>query len=185
MRLHTTEVGQPYRGAFPPEDSWQYNFRGGQHELVGFILRPKASEVREIRSGRAEFALVALPPEAPDAIALALKFGSLPWSDAIYSWHLVPEGQRVPPRLEDLTPTSRALVPMLLVDRGSRIILAGRGLTFSPEFTRALHAAIREQAARPWPGETEYGRQLQALYARYPSSEELAAAATVRCVGGE
>lgn len=183
--MHVYVVGQLYHPARRswPQDSWQYNYRGGEHELVVFIRRPGTAEMSAFKSGQAQFALAALPPEAPDVIALAVRFGGMPWSDALYSWHLVPEDQRRIPETD--LPEQRILLSVVVVDCADGIVLALRGMTLSPEFTRALHAAIRDQSARPWPGEREYGRQIQALYARYPTSEALARAAAVRCNGGD
>lgn len=179
MTLYT--VGQPYNPALPmpPQDTWQYNYRQDQHELVGFIARPTMAETADYRHGGAEFALVV----QRDLIALAMRFGRQQWSDALYSWHLVPEPERTLPETD--LPERRILLTVIVVDRADGRVSVLRAVTLSPEFTRALHTAIRDQSARPWPGQAEYDRQIAALYARYPDSADLARAASVRCVGGQ
>lgn len=175
------EVGKPYRGAFPPQDSFQYNFRGGQHELVAFVSRPTMVESQELRKGTVQFALLT----EGDLIVLCIRFGSMPWSDAVYSIHLVPPDEAGLPDPGDEGGEKRALLTVIGVDRGSRNVLALRAVTFSAEFTAALHEAIRAQASRPFPGDAEYSRQIADLYRRYPRSADMVRDARARCTGGQ
>lgn len=177
MRL---EVGRPYiagRVALAPRA--EYNFRGGQHELVLCLAELTETEVTAVREGEAEFALLV----SGDVIFLFYRFGgAIDWSDAPYSWHLVPPGQRELP----LPPTSdegRAPLLAVLVDADRNLVRALRALTLSPEFTRALHEAIRAQAARPWSAD-RYDAELRRAYDRWPTSEAMLRAATVRTKGG-
>ena len=177
MTMHLIEVGQPYsqtRRTWP--ETVQYNFRGGSHELVLFYASPHPAEVAGVQTGRAAFALATYM----DLIFLCYKFGDLPWSDAAYSWHLVSEEDREPaPDWPEKD--ARALLTTILVDAKTGIVRALRASTFSPAFTRALHDAIRAQAARPWPGHEEYERQGR----RYTSAQIAHKLAKMRCVGGE
>lgn len=176
----TLSVGQPYApGVSRYPECTQYNFRAGAHELILFYGSPSKGEVYAARKGTAEFAL-ALP--SPQVIILAHRFGDdLPWSDSPYSWHLVPERERDLPSA-DLEQSMRAQLRVVLVDAATGIVRALRLLTLSPAFTRALHAAIREQAALPFDG---YDRALREAYARHPSTDSLVARAAIRCTGGE
>jgi hypothetical protein len=134
----------------------------------------------------------------------------VPWSDAPYSFHRladsgVPEAERaLPPdpkafldrlaaagkdawkagRLpgEEFTCDSRALLQILLIDAATGIIRCLRAVTLSPEFTRALFGAIRDQAARPW-DRAAYERALKSITDHH-TSEQLAGLASVRCQGG-
>jgi len=173
-------VGQPY---VPGRTQWletvDYHYRVGGHELRLFFESPSPTEVAAVSEGRGEFALYA----EDDVIFLGYRFEPLGWSDQPFSWHLVPEDERILPPEDH--PEARAMLFVILVDALTGLVRAMRALTFSPAFTRALHGAIRAQAARPWPGNDEYARQLRALYGRLGSSDALAAQAQARCVGGE
>lgn len=172
-------VGSLYH---PGRTSWpegpHYNYRSGAHELLLFYARPSKAEIDDIRKGPCEFAVV----ERGSAVALCYRFGGQPWSDAPYSWHLVPEGQRDLPSA-DLEADKRAVLSVLLVDASTGILRAIRQVTWSPEFTRAMHAAIRRQAEAPW-SEMTYHRDVEALYSICPTSQALVSLATERTKGG-
>lgn len=176
------EVGEPYnpRMAMPATDQLQYNYRCGQHELVIFLERPSAYEVDDIRKGRAEFALF----ERDDLLILLCRFGEQDWSEAFYSWHRLSEDERMLPDPGDEGGDKRRLLPIFLVDRATGFLLVLRSVTFSPEFTTALHDAIRRQASRPYPGDTAYEAQVQRLFQRYARTRELVRLARARCLGG-
>ena len=178
---HVLEVGKPYisgRREWP--EGVEYNFRAGGHELRMFLHGPRASEVEAVRKGECEFALVVKGP----VIFFMYRFGkAVYWSDPSYSWHMVPEDQRTLPDPEGLE--TRALLHMLLVDAKNGLVLALRTVSFSPAFTRALHDAIRAQAASPWVGQATYDAALADLYRRYPTSDDLLRCAAVRTWGGE
>ena len=175
------EVGKPYNPARPswPEGA-QYNYRSGQHELILFYRSPQKSETMDVRKGDCEFGLLV----EGDVIFLLYRFGeSLPWSDATFSTHLVPEDERSTPQPE-LSTEIRALLSVILVDAATGIIKAMRAVTLSPSFTAKLQHEIYEQSVRAWPGPREYARQLQDAYRRYPTSDEMARAALARTKGG-
>lgn len=175
-------VGAPYNPARRvwPETA-QYSYRGGGHELVLFLRRPTPAEVAAVRGGASEFALY----HHEDQICLLYRFGrpgeGIPWSDAPTSWHLVPAAERVlPPATSG---AERALLTVVLVDAADGLVRALRTVTWSPAFTAAVHAALRDQAARPW-SEALYDANRTLLYARYPSTEALLAVAPTRTRGG-
>jgi hypothetical protein len=175
------EVGKPYN---PNRQEWhetvQYNFRGQHHELVLFFNSPSSREVEAVKRGSSEFALTVEPP----LIVLCYRFGDgIPWSDAPYSYHLVPADERGLPVQVDAASGSRAFLLVLLVDAETGILRAIRQVSFSPEFTDQLHRAIREQALSTW-DEAEYDLALSDLY-RYRSTEDLVKTALVRCSGGD
>lgn len=171
--MHKYQVGKPYTERARWPELAQYNYRGGEHELVLFLNSPTENEVRAVKNGNADFALFV----ERSLIVLVYQFGDgLPWSDAPYNIHLVPPEQRaVPPTLSN---GERALLHIVLVDASNGIIRAMRVIAMPPEFTQALHRAIREQEAMPFT-RSGYNGELEGLYARY-SSADLASMAGVR-----
>jgi hypothetical protein len=157
-----------------------YNFRAGTHELRMFFRLPTRREVEAVRKGRCEFALAF---EGPVIFLMYFFDPAIDWSDAPYCWHLVPEVERTLPQRGG--PETRALLQANLVEAQSGLVRALRVVTFLPAFTRALHFAIREQAALPWLGREAYEEALASIYKRYPTSGDLLARAVARTVGGE
>lgn len=178
--MHALVVGQPYlSGGTRLPESVQYNYRGGGHELL-MVLRGLTSRERAaVATGPAEFALYADGTQ----IIMLYRFGTaIPWSDAPYTIHRVPERERViPPPVE--TPEPHALLTVILVQQETGVVRALRTVTFSPAFTVALHAAIRKQAETPYDPAT-YDRDLAALYRRYPTSSALLTQTISRTHGG-
>jgi hypothetical protein len=181
--MNTYAVGQLYS---PVRTRWregtQYNYRAGAHELIVFWSTPSVDEICAHRSAKARFALTVAGP----VILLAFRFGDLPWCDAPYTWHMVPEDERDLPSA-DLEEDRRALVHHYhhyLVSAEDGVVRAIRMMTWSPEFTRTAHRAIRRQAEQAWDAR-EYDRALNALYSQHPTSTSLAKAAVASCVGGD
>lgn len=193
---HILSVGRPYD---PSRRSWpegpDYLIRGDDHELRIFLRQPDRHEAEAVRRGRAEFALHLDPPHL---VTLCYRFTGpsgrgLPWSDAPFSWPRQAAGLgslgRGP---EAVLPTppgalgseSRAALLVVLVEADGGIVRAIRQISYSPEFTRALHAAIHAQAAAPGWDPARYDLAVTSLYRRYPTSEALVRAAVVRCEGG-
>ena len=105
-------------------------------------------------------------------IFFLLRFeGVSSWADAPYSFHLVPVEERsLPP--DHLSPQTRAVVTVLLVEARSGIVQAIRVVTLSPAFTRRLFEAIRQQVLQPF-DLAYYDATLAEIYERC-SSEDLA-----------
>jgi hypothetical protein len=180
--VHAYIVGQPYH---PSRKTWpqisQFNYRGGELELILFFDRPSPAEVAAVKQSPAEFGIY----HEHDQIVLCYRFNpGVPWSDAPYSYHLVPEPERVPPPSPDqLGPDARAILSILLVNATGGEVLALRAVSLSPVFTRALFAAIGAQAQLPWDS-ADYDRRVADVYARYPTSDALIAACSERTIGG-
>jgi hypothetical protein len=177
--FHMLAVGQPYLpdGQKMPEGI-QYNYRGGGHELLMVLKQPSNREIAAIEKGSAEFALYA------DAMQIIFfyRFGeALPWSDAPFTIHRVPEEERIIPARID-GPEPHALLTVILVQQETGTVLALRATTFSPAFTVVLHTAIRTQAETPYDAAT-YNRQ-STLYQRYSTTNALLRLATSRTTGG-
>jgi hypothetical protein len=136
-------VGEPLQCG---RRSWpagaQYHYAAQGHELT--IFHPDIDEglIHDVKRGELEFALMVQHP----VLLLAYRFGaSRAWSDIPYCWHMQPSHARIVPPTE-ASPEARALLWISLVGAGDGLIHAQRGVTLAPEFTRALHEAIRAQA---------------------------------------
>lgn len=177
--MHKLEVGRLYH---PGRRSWpegtHYNYRSGGHEWLISFPRPSMEEIFAVRKARAEFALGL----ERDILFLFFRFGDRLWSDASYTYWLMPENQRSLPEAE-ATENTRARLNVILIDATSGLIKALRAVTFSPEFTGALHEAIRIQAENPVTP-AEYEAALSDVYGRWTTGM-LLARAVAQCQGGE
>jgi hypothetical protein len=173
--MYLYEVGKLYSSRTKWQELAQYNYRGGEHELILFLAHPSSKEVSDLQNGISEFALYV----ENDLIILLYRFGqSIDWSDAPFSIHLVPPAEKVLPNL--IADEARALLHVLLVDASTGIIKAMRIISLSNVFSVALHQAINDQAKKPF-NKSEFDRELAGLYNRY-SSAALAAKAPIHFV---
>jgi hypothetical protein len=177
--MHRLEVGQPYPVHLP--ESVQYNYRGGQHELLMVMGRLTEEEVAAVRSGPCDFGLLVSGP----VIFFLYRFGDeIPWSDAPYSLWLVPASERVEPPTE-WRPDTRALLTVILVEQESAIVRVLRAVTFSPEFTMAIHGQIWAQATMRWRGRERYDRTISEAYGKWPHTSDMIRDAQAITKGGE
>lgn len=169
----------PNRTRWP--QSPQFNFRSGLYELVLFFENATKAEIDAVRRDPAEFALTTTGN--PDLLFFLYRFGSrVPWGDAPYSWHMVPADQRSLPVA--LAPEQGILLPIILVEATTGIILAMRQVSLSPHFSRALVDHIIAQAARPF-SQPRYDAALTRTYMRYPDSAQMITDAVARTHGGD
>jgi hypothetical protein len=182
--MHRIQVGLPYH---PDVRRWsegaEYNWRGGGHELVLRLSRPTAVEVAAVQRAPLDLALWT----GDDVLVLLYRFGAggsgIPWSDAPYSIHRVPEAERVPP--PELEPGQMPLMTVVLLDADTGIVRVVRAVSLPHGFGAALHAAIRAQLERPYPGDAAYEAEIAQLFRRWPQSKALAAAAQHRASAGQ
>ena len=172
------ELYNPNRTVWP--QAVEYNYRANTHELRLFLARLKNSDVREIRDGPAEFALVLFG----DIIFFCSHFGAaLPWSDSPYSIHMVkamyPDEYTLPP--EQLAHHEGAALNITLIACETGIVQAVRLVGLGHTFSLALHQAIRAQPSRPF-NQADYDRQLVQAYALYPTTEALLEQAAITCL---
>jgi hypothetical protein len=139
------EVGKPYPGgprAWP--EGADYNFRSGGHELRIFLDGATQHEVEAVRSGPVEFGLIVRPA----GLMVIARFGSLTF-DCSYHWGCMAEatGDRtlLPPSEE-----TKPSMTIILLEATNGIVLVLRTVAFAPEFTRAIHKAITDQAGSPY-----------------------------------
>ena len=175
------EVGKPYiAGRVNWPEGAEYNYHAGAHELRLFINSPSPKEIAAVSNWTSEFALAVEPP----VILFLYRFVyGIDWRDAPYSWHLVPADQRTLPDPEG--PETGAPLHVILVDAGSGLVRALRAVTFSPEFTRTLHGAIRVQAESPWPGQAAYDAAVADLRLSYLNFADLRRRAVAHTRGRE
>jgi hypothetical protein len=185
--ISRTGKGRPYRVGEPLQEGrtrWpkgaHYAYGVDGHELTLFWPGVTAEVERAVAREDAEFALVCEPP----LLIFAYRFGAaVPWADVPYAWHLtVGEPRVIPP--PETSPEERALLWVSLVDARNGLICAQRGVALAPGFTRALHAAIREQARAPF-NAYDYLRSIASAYLQYPEPTELLARAEARTFGNE
>jgi len=163
--MHKYAVGELYTERTHWPELAQYNYRGGEHELVLFLNQPTSKEIRSISKERAEFALFV----ERQLIILLYRFGTgLDWSDAPYSIHLVPREQRIAP--PDTSENNWTFLHIILVDASNGIIRVLRVVSMPPDFTQALHRAIQEQSKTSFT-RAGYNGELESLFARYPSAD--------------
>jgi hypothetical protein len=184
--MHTYIIGQPYD---PRRRSWpegaDYNFRAGGHELRVFVGHATPQEVTAVRTGRVEFgAMIELPEifvvsrfHGPDGRVVAS-------FDCSYQWHRVSSAEQTdPPAWEETSPELRALLSIILVEATNGLILALRSVSYSPEFTRAFHRAIADQAALPY-DQAEHEAAVADIVRRLDTNAIWERCA-VRCEGGD
>jgi hypothetical protein len=141
-------------------------------------------EITAVKRGRVEFGLMVELPEifvvsrfhgADDRVACSF--------DCSYQWHRVSPGERTePPPWQETSPQFRALLSIILVEAANGLVLALRSVSYSPEFTRALHRAIADQATLPH-DPAEHDRAVADIVRRL-STDQLWQRCGIRCVGG-
>jgi hypothetical protein len=177
--MHRLEVGKPYD---PQRRSWpegaDYNYRAGGHEIRIFLRAAARAEVEAVRSGPVEFGFFA----DPMGLFLIARFTRMSF-DCSYQWHRVAvEDRTLPPAWEEISPALRALIHILLVDAETGVVLALRDVSFSPEFTRALHRAIADQTVGPY-DRAAHQRWADGMTAQH-TTDQLWGKCTMRCQGG-
>jgi hypothetical protein len=178
--MYLLAVGKPYR---PGRRAWaegaNYNYRSGEHGLGMFVADPTLKEVAAVESGPVEFGLMV----EQEGLFVVTRFGRTLSFDCSYQWHRVDPAERVsPPPTEETSSALRALLQIVLVDASTGLVRALRAVSYSPEFTRAIHRAIAAQAAAPFDA-TAHDRWADGMM-RYTTAQ-LWDRCTIRCRGGD
>jgi hypothetical protein len=166
-------VGQPYGPAqawTAGEETPLYDFTDEGHELTLRRRRIRFWEVRTFRTNVVELGLFA---DGPFGV-LTYRFGTtrrgFMWDYAPINWHLVAAPGAVPPPVKD--GLQAPLDVFLIKSWPPQIVAAVRRLVLPPEFTRALHSVLRDQAERPWSA-SELDRARDETYRKCPRIEDL------------
>jgi hypothetical protein len=179
--LHILSVGRPYCAGSTWAERAEYNFVANFHELRMFFREPSPAEVYAVQAEPAEFALAVID----GVIFFLYRFGeALPWSECVYTWHMVPKEARAFPQAGD-GERERVLLHVVLSDSPRGIVRALRSLTLSPAFTAALNSAIADQAVRTDWTLAEHDRVIDRTRKAYPKVRDLLRLTTVRCFGGD
>jgi hypothetical protein len=178
--MYRLEVGKSYD---PARRRWpegaDYNYRSGGHELRLFLGGATPAEVAAIRSSPVEFGFFA----EPEGLFLITRFGTRMSFDRSYHWQRVAAEERtLPPPSEETSPELRALCTIILVEATTGVVLALRAVTFSPEFTRAIHRAIGDQVGAPY-DRAAHERWVDGMTRL--STHQLWAKCTMQCQGEE
>jgi hypothetical protein len=176
------EVGQPFPLKMTPDDGSEYFYRDGFHCLALYITNPRPHEVKAVESGEVRFALV--PLKGPPSLLFLLYTlpSAFPWSDATYHIQLEPPDLR--PKLDSLTDEDKRLfISVVLIDRATTLVQALRVVSFSPQFSRALNALVRQQLDEPFDPDA-YNATLDLAYQQHPKPRDLLAKRTAHCQGG-
>ena len=174
-------VGKPYH---PARRSWpegaDYNFRLAAHELRMFNADATPAEIAAVDSGPVEFGLMVEPP----GLFLIVRFGPTLRFDCSYNWHMVnPHDRTTPPPFEETLPALRSLIMLILVEATTGNLLALRAVSFSPEFTRAVHRAISDQIGASF-DRAKHQRWADSMTQHF-TSEQPWAQCSIRCCGGD
>jgi hypothetical protein len=173
--MHRLAVGQPYSptGRTYPDGTMRWSFTPSGVELLLAFSHPTSKEIQDVRTGAAQFALLA----GDHVLLMAHRFGTMPWSDA--PWEVAAqraEGRE--PGLADVPEGQSLLVQVVLVDADTGLVRVLRSTTWSREFVEAVRAAIERQLTMASADRAQV--EIQALYARYPDTPSLVAAADIR-----
>ena len=183
--MHQLCVGKQYiegKNIWP--EAMEYNFFSGIHELRFFFHSPSAYEVEAIRKMQGQFGLFVMQ----DLIFLLYRFTDYKRrkvvleGDCPFSIHRVGEEHRTLPQMPE-SDRERVLLNIVLVDSDTGVVLALRAVSLSPSFSAALCSAIIAQNSIPYP--EDYEERIQAVYAAYPSVDDMMQHCIETCVGGE
>lgn len=153
-----------------PDGAFNWTLSPVGVELLMTYGRPTSDEVNAVKSGPAQFALVA----GDHALILAHRFGAQPWSDA--PWQAVRQVPPAPPPgLVEVPPDEHLVVLVVLVDADTGVIKALRATSWPYQFATAVRTAIDRQVM--FGGTDDAGqREIAGWYERFPNTTDLVAA---------
>ncbi|MFD4406703.1 hypothetical protein ACFWPH_28470 [Nocardia sp. NPDC058499] len=176
---HTFTVGKPYnpRVTTWPDGVAQWRLTDDGVELAIFYGTPTADEIEAVRKGNARFALLA----GQHALILGHRLEPLAWADT--PWQVVRQTD-APAGLPLPGPGTKLMVHVVLVDSRTGILVAQRVITWPGRFVEAVRKAIRTQSLNK-STVAQGDQEINAWYQRYPTTEQLIAAADINERGGE
>lgn len=169
------ELNHPYPSlTFPVSEAGEFLIYDAGLELRLFFKNPSSSEVKDIKNGVASFAL----SYHLDILFLSYRFGTAPWSEAAFSYWLVPEDRRT--QLENLFGKQRYLLQVVLVDADTGLIKVLRAITLTPTMSHELRRLYLEQQDSEPVDQAVYLERCNQVYQIFPKSDTLALAATAK-----
>jgi len=175
--MHRIAIGEPYDASVSDwPEGCHYNYDVSGHSLHYLYNGPLPIEISSVQRGQAQFGLYVRGP----VTFLLHQFGEMPWNDAPYSWWLVPEDERKLPEVSD---DLHALLRVIMLDTCTGLVVALRVLTFSPEFTKRLHQAIRLQSERSF-SRSRHDQIVRDVYSRF-TTDDLVLRSEIFCKGGD
>jgi hypothetical protein len=146
--------------------------------MVIAYQKPTSAEINAVKSGTAQFALLA----GDHALLLCYRLGDQRWSDA--PWQAMRQ-QRAgrQPGVAHAGPGQTLQVVIVLVDADTGIARAIRGTTWPEPFVTAVAAAIDRQLAATGPDRGQ--QEIDAWYQRYPDTADAVRDANITTTGGE
>lgn len=178
--LHIYTVGELY---VPDRTQWEerdeYNYWNGYHILRIFWVGLKAEVITLMLKGDLQFSMTT----HEDLLFLNYRAGGMEWSNIPYTVHLTPPEALMLPDLAEWE-GKHAILSVFLVEATTGILKGLRTLTWSAEFTKAIHKAILAQADMPF-DDTAYTAKIDTIYASYPSYVLAEDMAMITCWGGE
>lgn len=171
-RLAIGELFSPGRTSWP-EDSFELRYFDGSYLLQVCEAHPSNRSVEAFRQGTMH---IGLHFERGVIFFLFRIEGSWDWSDQAFTIH------RVHPANRKLDPApGRYFSPLTvaLVNSATGVVEAMRMVTMSPRFGRAFQTYMARQLEAPYSAET-HEATIRELYAKYPHSKHIAAAALHR-----
>ena len=179
--MQIVAIGKPlFEGRNELPEAIEYNYQAGDHTLLLSMKNLHPKEIEAVRQEETEFGLHC----ENGIIFLLYRFGEvLPWSDSAFSWwNVAEEDRRIP--APQTHPAERILLKIILVEATNGIVKAIRVTTFSPDFTKKLHEAIKDQAmGKEFPREEFVARSLVIYANKTPA--EFAANSIVKTKGGD
>jgi len=159
-------VGKLYqKGVNQYSEGVHYNFDKAGHILHLFIKNPTASEINNIKKGEIYWNFLVYP----ECLFLLIKFGSLPWFDAPYSWWIVPKQRRIVPKLEE---HELFTIQIILINATTGIVEAIRLISLPKIESQTLLNIIQFQIENPISPEA-YHRRIDQIYQLCPTSEAM------------
>lgn len=158
---------------YPGVTDWQdfglaYSYNAGQHLLVMSIANPSADTIEKFSDAAIHVGVHSLE----HVLFFIYKFeGVMDWSDQAFSLGFVPEGQRHVP---DLADGERILLPIVLVDAKTGVVMAMRAATYPLHISRLITKALKKQEAKVH----EFSERgalsiIAAVHERYPTSSAM------------
>ena len=142
----------PESAEITPEMIYRYSQRG--HRLLLVEENVSDARAKDVQNGVLELGFY----EDGPVLFLLFRFGEGEWNETPFSWHLTPRNQRAYPG-----EASDNELKIILVNAPDGVIRAVRSIPLDSEFGRQFQAAIGQQAAGSFNGQS-YAKHLNSVW---------------------